>query len=620
MHHGAEGPETSTGGEASITACVTSEAIREQLDRILQSPRFAAAEKRGRLLRFLVESFLEGRSKGLKEYEVGKAVFGRSASYDPRLDPIVRVQVSNLRSKLREYYAGDGKDDPVLIEFPKGYIPRFELRPVLHIVKSSEPGIRAIRSTRSQRAEERRAAKTVAVLPFVDLSPGGDQEYFSDGVTEEIINALTQVRRVSVVARTSAFQFKGKTADVRQIGTQLNAHAVLEGSIRKEGDQLRVLARLTSVETGYVLWSDAFDRKMQDISVVPEEIAKAIIKTLEIRFGRSQQQRLARSVYKGNVELHDLYLRGLYYCNRQTEEALKMGASIFEQIIVQDPSYALAFSGLAHCYLSLGLSGSVAPKDVMPKASAVAKKALELDNTLAEAYTSLGSVKAVYDWEWAEARKMFQRAIHFNPGYATAHELYAVLSLSPTGRLQEAIDELQQAIRLDPLSVVMNSGLAWLAYLAQRPDEAIAQCQKTIDLDPSFYRVYGVLGLACAEKGMYPEAIRNLKKARELAGDATYVAQILSGLAYVNALSGKHDEARQYIEELESRARQGYMSPFWTAMAYVGLNQRKQAFAWLEKACEIHDPWLFVFPNLPIAAPLKADPRYHELLHRLNLA
>jgi TolB-like protein len=296
MNEGAKRSETPLGGEASITAGVTSEGIREQLDRILQSPRFADAEKRKLLLRFLVEAFVEGRSKGLREYEVGRAVFGRPASYDPRLDPIVRVQLSNLRSKLREYYAGDGKDDPVRIEFLKGYVPRFERRPVLPNVKNNQPGVRAIRSARAQRAEERRAAKTVAVLPFVDLSPGGDQQYFCDGVTDEIINALSQVRQANVVARTSAFQFKGKSMDVRQIGTQLNSHAVLEGSIRKkEGDLLRVLARLTSVETGYVLWSDAFDRKMQDVFSVQEEIAKAIINALDVRFGRSLQERLSRS-------------------------------------------------------------------------------------------------------------------------------------------------------------------------------------------------------------------------------------------------------------------------------------------------------------------------------------
>jgi serine/threonine-protein kinase len=620
MNQGAEEPGMPSGSEASITSGVTSEGIREQLDRILQSPRFATAEKRGLLLRFLVESFLEGRSEGLKEYEVGRAVFGRPASYDPRLDPIVRVQVSNLRSKLREYYASDGKDDPVLIEFPKGYIPRFELRPVLDIVKSNEPGIPAIRSTRPQRAGERRAAKTVAVLPFVDLSPGGDQEYFCDGVTEEIINALSQVRQASVVARTSAFQFKGKNADVRQIGAQLNARAVLEGSIRKDGDLLRVLARLTSVETGYVLWSHAFDRKMQDVCAVQEQIAKAIINALQIRFGPSQQERLSRSIYKANVELHDLYLRGRYYWNKRTEEALNKSVTIFQQIIAQDPSYSLAFSGLADCYVSLGLADRTAPKEVMPKASAAAKKALELDKSLAEAYASLGSVKAVYDWEWAEAQKMFRRAIHFNPSYATAHQLYAGLALSPTGRLQEAIDELQEAIRLDPLSLIVNADSAMLAYFARRPEEAIAQCRKTIDLDPGFFRTYWVFGLACAEKGMYPEAIQNLEKARELVGDATFAAQILSGLAHVHALSGKPDEARKYIEELELRARQEYMSPFWTAMAHVGLNQTKQAFTWLEKACDMRDPWLYALPNLPIAAPLRSDPRCHSLLHRMNLA
>jgi serine/threonine-protein kinase len=620
MNQGAKRPGTPLGGDATITDGVTSKSVREQLGRILRSPLFATAEKRRLLLRFLVERSLEGRGEGLKEYEVGREVFGRPASYDPRLDPIVRVQVSNLRSKLREYYAGDGKNDPVLIEFPRGYLPRIERRPILDIPKSSKPSIQAIHFARTAREGQRRAAKTVAVLPFVDLSPGGDQEYFCDGVTEEIINALSQIRQANVVARTSAFQFKGKNVDVRQIGTQLNAQAVLEGSIRKEGDLLRVLARLTSVETGYVLWSASFDRKTQDVPAVQEQIAKAIINALDIRFGRSQQQRLSRSIYKANLELHDLYLQGRYYWNRRTEEALRMGASIFQQIIAQDASYAPAFSGLADCYLSLGLSDTDAPKDVMPKASAAAKKALELDDTLAEAYTSLGSVKAVYEWEWTEAQKMFRRAVHFNPCYATAHHFHAVFSLSPTGSLQEAMDELQQAIRLDPLSLIVNTSLAWLVYLARRPDEAIAQCQKTIDLDAGFYRTYWVLGLACAEKEIYPEAIRNLEKARELAGGATFVAQNLSGLAHVHALSGKHDEARQYIQELESRARQEYISPFWTAMAHVSLNQRKQAFAWLEKACDIRDPWLYALPNLPIAAPLESDHRYRSFLHRINIA
>ncbi len=620
MDQGAKRPGIPPGGDASITAGVTSKGIREQLGRILQSPLFAAAEKRRLLLRFLVERFLEGRGDGLKEYEVGRGVFGRPASYDPRLDPIVRVQVSNLRSKLREYYAGDGKNDPVLIEFPRGYVPRIERRPILHILKSNKSSIQAIHSAHTPHEGHKRAAKTVAVLPFLDLSPGGDQEYFCDGVTEEIINALSQIKQVSVVARTSAFQFKGTHVDVRQIGTQLNAQAVLEGSIRKEGDLLRVLARLTSVETGYVLWSASFDRKIQDVSAVQEEVAKAIIKTLNIRSSRSQQQRLSRRTYKANAELYDQYLRGRFYWNRRTEEALRMGASIFQQIIAQDPAYAPAYSGLADCYLSLGLSDTDAPKDVMPKASAAAKRALELDDTLAEAYTSLGSVKASYDWEWTEARKMFQRAIHLNPGYATAHHYYAIFSLSPTGRLQDAIDELHQAITLDPLSLTVNTDTALLAYFAGRPDDAIAQCRKTIDLDPSFFRPYWLLGLAYAQSGIYPEAIRNLEKVRELAGGTTFMAQTLAGLAHVHAISGKHDEARKYIQELESRACQEYMSPFWIAMSHVALNQRKQVFTWLERACDMRDPWLFVLPNLPIAAPLESDHRYRSFLHRINIA
>jgi serine/threonine-protein kinase len=618
MNQGAKRPGTSRGSEASLPAGVTSKVVGEQLDRILRSPLFATAEKRSLLLRFLVESSLEGRSGGLKEYEVGRGVFGRPPSFDPRLDPIVRVQVSNLRSKLREYYAGDGKDDPLLIEFPKGYVAQFERRPVLHAVEDKQPKIQAIQSTRAAPGQ-RRAAKTIVVLPLVDLSPGNDQEYFCDGVTEEIINALAQVRGVCVVARTSAFQFKGKSVDVRQIGMQLNVRTVLEGSIRKDEDRLRVAARLTSVNTGSVLWAAAYDQKTQDVFAVQEQIATAIVKALEIRF-RVQQPRLLRRSYKSNVELYDLYLLGRYYWNRRTAESLKKSVSIFQQIIAKDASYAPAFAGLADCYLLLGLFDLVAPKDVMPKASAAAKKALELDGTLAEAYTSLGSVQALYDWEWTKARQTFRRAIHFKPGYTTAHVCYAMFSLSPTGSLPEAMDELQEAIRLDPLSLAVHTNSALLACFARRPDDAIAQCRKAIDLDPGFFRSYWVLGHAYAQKGIYPEAIRNFEKAHELVGNTTFVAQILSALAHVNELSGEHDQARQHIQELESRARQEPISPFWIAMAYVSLNLREQVFSWLEKACDERDPWLFVLPNLPIAAPLESDQRYRKLLQKMGLA
>jgi serine/threonine-protein kinase len=607
-------------GEGDITVDVPREAVRKQLDKILASPLFAAAERRSLLLRSAVEYVLEGHSERLKEYEVGRRVFGRPASWDPRLDPIVRVQVSNLRSKLREYYAGDGKDDPLLIEFPKGtYAPRFERRSVLRIIKDNQPGIEATPSVGAASIQTR-APATVIVLPFVDLSPGGDQEYFCDGVTEEIINALAKVRGMRVVARTSAFQFKGKHVDVRLIGAQMNVQAVLEGSIRKEGDRLRVVARVTSVDTGAVLCSTEYDRQVQDVFALQEEIAKALVDAFKLRLSEQQQQRLSRRHHKVDVEIYNLYLLGRYYWNRRTHEALTKGASTFQQIIAQDASYAPAYAGLADCYLLLGLSDLVAPLDVMPKASTAAKKALELDDTLAEAYTSLGSVRAVFDWEWAEARKMFQRAIHFNPSSAMAHHCYALFSLFPTGSLRAAIDEHQEAVRLDPLSLVLNTDSALMVCFAKRPDEAIAQCRKTIDLDPSFFRSYWVLGHAYAQKGIYPEAIQNFEKARELAGDTTFVAQILSGLAHVNALAGKRDQARQHIHELESRARQKYTSPFWVAMAYVGLDLREQVFSWLERALDARDPWLFTIPNMPLASPLESDRRYRSLLHRMNLA
>ncbi|MGO9241445.1 MAG: hypothetical protein ACLQBJ_11605 [Bryobacteraceae bacterium] len=620
MSQDAERPEIRTGSKGGMAPGLTREAISQQLNRILGSPLFAHAGKRTLLLRFIVEHALGDESERLKENEVGRQVFDRPVSYDPRLDPIVRVQVSNLRSKLREYYASEGKDDPLLIEIPRGaYLPRFERRSTLQIVESSQPESRPIRPARGQRGQ-RRGVKTIAVLPFVDLSPGGVRESLCDGVTEEIIDALAQLKQVHVVARTSAFQFKGKSVDVRQVGAQLNVQAVLEASLQREEDRLRVVARVTSVDTGFVLWSAEFDQQVQDVFTIEEEIANAIVKALKIKLGGSQQQRLSLCRYKANTELYELYLLGRYHWNRPTAEALQKSVAIFQQIIAQDASYAPAYAGLADSYLLLGLFDLVAPNEVMPKARAAAKKALELDDTLAAAYTSLGSVLALLDWQWAKAQRMYQRAIHFNPGYVPAHHYRALFILSSTRGLAEAMDELQKAIRLDPLSLVLNANSAAILWFAGRPDEAIAQCRKTIDLDPGYFRSYWVLGHAYEQKGMYPEAIRSLQKAQELAGDATFVAPLLSSLAYVHALSGNHDQARRYIQELESRARQKYISPFWIAMAYAGLDDRDQVFAWLERACDIHDAWLWLLPILPIIAPLKSHERYRALLHRIRLA
>jgi TolB-like protein/Tfp pilus assembly protein PilF len=592
--------------------------VREQLAKILESRLFVTAERRSRLLRFLVERSLESRGHGIKEHEVGIEVFSRPSSWDPRLDPIVRVQVGNLRSKLTEYYAGAGKDDPLLIEFPKGYIARFKPRPVLQ-TRSVRPDLHAIPSG-SVAKEKRKTAKTVAVLPFADLSPHHDQEYFCDGVTDEIINALSQSKQVRVVARTSSFRFKGKNLDVRRIGAQLNAGAVLEGSIRREGDRLRLVAHLTSVYTGYVLWSDEYDEPTPAVFSVQDRITRALVDALVGALNGARRHPPPRPSYRANVELYDQYLLGRFYLNKRTEEALQKSASLFQQIITRDASYAPAFAGLSECYRIRALIEAAPPGENMERARDAATKALALDNTLAEAHTSLGTVQALHDWQWSEAQKTFQRAIHLNPCSSFARHHYGLFSLGPSGKLQKAMDELREAVSLDPLSLIMRSDSAFMAHLAGKDDDAISQCRAAIDMDPGFFQPYMVLGKIYSQKGIYPEGIQYLQKGRELAGSETYVAPILATLALANERAGNHDQARQFVEELESPSRTGYVSPFWVGIAQFGVNATEQAFSWLQRACDLHDPWLFALPNSPIAAQFKSDDRYRALLRRMGLA
>jgi TolB-like protein len=598
--------------------------VRGQLAKILQSRPFATAERRSRLLRFLVERSLESGGHGIKEHEIGIEVFGRPSSWDPRLDPIVRVQVGNLRSKLMEYYAGDGTDDPLLIEFPKGYVAKFKPRPVLHTrpalrTRSVRPDLHAIPSG-SVAKEKRKTAKTIAVLPFVDLSPHHDQEYFCDGVTDEIINALAQSRQVRVVARTSSFQFKGKNLDVRRIGAQLNAEAVLEGSIRREGDRLRLLAHLTRVDTGYVLWSDAYDEPTPAVFSVQDRITSALVDALVGALNGARWQSSPRPSYRANVELYDQVLLAQFYMNKRTAEALQKSASLFQQVIARDASYAPAFAGLADCLCLRALIDVGPPGEIMAEAKDAAMKALALDGTLAEAHTSLGLVQALHDWQWSEAQKTFQRAIQLNPCSSIARHHYGLFCLGPLGRLTEAMDELREAVSLDPLSLTFRTSSAFLAYLAGKPDDAVEQCRLVAEMDAGFFLSYLVVGLAYTRKGMVPEAIQSFQKARELAGGATFLAPMLASLARANELAGKHDQARQFVEELESRSRAGYLPPFWVGVGHLGVNQTADALSWLERACDLHDPWLFVLRNLPIVAPLESDGRYRALLRRVGLA
>ena len=454
------------------------QAARRQLERVLASPGFSRNKRLGRFLQFIVEQHLEGKDGEIKESVIALEVFGRGPDHDPKQDSIVRTEATRLRARLGEYYLGKGKDDALVIELPKGgYAPVFRQATVEPAILKTAAGIQmetrktsdrknrltiaawigllavaalsglaVFRSTRKSSIP--RPEKSIAVLPFLDLSPTKDQEYFCDGMTDELISELARIDGLRVVARTSVFAFKGKPQDVRQIGNQLNVATVLEGSIRKDGDHLRITAQLISVPDGYHLWSESYDRELKDVFAVQKELSRSIAGALQVSLGGPP----AAVTDTSNLEAYNLYLLGRYHWSKRSEPELDAAVRDFEAAVQLDPTYARAYAGLADAYVQLSRWASRNPRETMPRARRYALRALELSESLAEAHTSLGAIHLFYDWDIAAARREYQKAIALNPGYVTAHWWYAFL-LMASGQLQDARRELDQALRLDPLSV-----------------------------------------------------------------------------------------------------------------------------------------------------------------------
>jgi TolB-like protein/Flp pilus assembly protein TadD len=455
--------------------------------------------------------------------------------------------------------------------------------------------------------------ESIAVLPFVNLSPDPENEYFSDGLTEELIDALTKVDGLHVAARSSAFMFKGKTEDIRKIGEQLNVKTVLEGSVRKAGTKLRVTAQLITIADGYHLWSESYNRDMADIFAVQEEIARTIVNTLKVKLVGEQDRPLVKCTTE-NLEAYQLYLKGRYFWNKRTEEGLKKGVEHFEQAIAKDPNYALAHVGLADCNNVLGALSYLHPKDAFSAAKLAAKRALELDESLSEAHASLAFVTFRYDWDWLQATKEFARALELNPNYPEAHHWYA-LYLLEMGQFDAALAEMNRAQELDPLSLVINANRGWILYCARQCDQAIEQCRKTLEMDPNFARAHLWLGQVYGQKGLYNEAIEELQKAN-LLDDSTL---ILARLGHVYAISGQRGAAQKVLGKLKEVSKRRYVSPVDTALIYFGLGEKEQAFEWLERAYEEHF-FDHVFLKVePMLDSQRSDPRYMELLKKMGL-
>lgn len=467
-----------------------------------------------------------------------------------------------------------------------------------------------------QRRRSRKTIDSLAVLPLVNASNDAEMEYFSDGITESIINNLSQLPKLRVVPRSTVFRYKGREVDPQAIGRELNVRAVFAGRVFQHGNSLVIKTELIDVEQESQLWGEQYRRKMTDIFELEEDISREISGKLRLRLSGEEKKRLVKR-YTENTEAYQLYLKGRYYTNKRTEEWIKKGIEYFQQATDTDPNYALAYAGLADAYAFLASStGGMPPRDTYPKAKAAAQKALLIDDALAEAHTSLGFFYLMYDWNFAEAEREFKRAIKLNPGYANAHDGYGFL-LKATARSEEAIRASRQAKKLDPLSLFTNVSLGWAYYFARDYERAIEQGRKALELEPRFDFAYWIVGLALAQRGRMDEAINALNQAVLLTGGGlTHEAH----LGYAYALSGKGEEARQVLADLEEIAKEKYVSAYYFAIIHLGLGEQELTFQWLERAFEERAGFLAFIKVEPMFDPLRSDARFSNLLERMGLA
>jgi eukaryotic-like serine/threonine-protein kinase len=455
---------------------------------------------------------------------------------------------------------------------------------------------------------------SVAVLPFVNSSGDPNTEYLSDGITESLINSLSQLPHLKVMSRDSAFMYKGKDTDARTVGQALGVRAVLKGHVMQRGDDLEISAELVDARDDSHIWGQQYSHKAADIFALQGELAKEMTSMLRMRLTGEDEKRMAKR-YTASPAAYQDYLKGRYWWNKRTNEGLNKGIEYFQQAIAKDPTYALAFAGIADSYSILSDNGFVVPKESFPKAKEAAQKALEIDDSLAEAHASLGLIKSDYEWDWSGAEREFQRAIELNPGYATAHHWYG-MDLWVMGRVEEAIAELKRALELDPLSLVTNRNLGLALFYARQYDQAIEQERKTLELEPNFVGAHENLGLAYIQKSMYKEGIEEFEKELVIRpGDSS----ALSGLGYAYAVAGRRQEAQKVLDRLNELSKQKYFPAVDRAIIYVGLGEKDKAFEWLKKSYEDRSLVLGDIKVHPIFDPLRSDPRFTDLLRRMNL-
>jgi TolB-like protein/DNA-binding winged helix-turn-helix (wHTH) protein/Tfp pilus assembly protein PilF len=601
----------------------------------------------------LLEILLERPGKVVTREELRSRVWADESFGD--FDQAVNIAIAKLRSAL-----GDSAENPRFIEtLPKrGYrfiadvsvvdadarpkrpepapgdlpapglgpklpgaglamVPKRRLRPTPRVIVALVLGlsltILAVWLLRS-RGPAPTGIRSLAVLPLDNLSGEASQNYFADGMTDELITDLAQISALRVISRTSVMVYKGARKPLPQIARELNVDAVVEGTVLRSGNQVRITAQLIEAATDKHLWSQSYEGELRDTLALQNRVASAIADQIRINL-TPQEQAAMKSVKAINPEAYESYLKGRYFWNKRTADGLRVALAYFNQAIEEDPKYAQAYSGLADTYALLGdwQWAVMTPKEAFPKAKAAAIKALELDSGLGEAHNSLAFLLDGFDWDLDSGGKEFRRAIELNPGYATAHHWYA-WHLSLLGRYDEAIAEMRKAENLDPLSLIINADLAELLVLAHSYDESIRQSRKTIEMDPNFALAHNQLAQAYLQKHMYEEAVAELQKAVELSGGSP---TCIANLARAYVASGQRNEALKLLSELKKRSNPGYSNASEIAMIYASLGDRDQAMNWLEKGYqERFNPGVLLRPGFD---PLRSDARFQKLVHSIGL-
>jgi len=583
----------SRSSAAASPAPQVDDAVRAHLDRILASPTFQQGDRLKRFLKFIVLEAIAGRRHELKEYVIGVQVFGKEESFDPRTDPIVRVQARRLRAKLVRYYREEGRADELVIELPKGgYAPVFKQRDAPVLIKRSVATALVSRNT-------------VAVLPFADYSVEHDLAYFCRGLRDEIVHHLASFPSLRILA----------SDEPRVTGDKTDAAMIISGSVRRSANRLRLTAQLIDGATGCYIWSESVDAALDDPFPAQEQVANAIVARIEPELGDHRSTSPSRRPNE-NLAAHNLYLQGRYYLNQRTEEGLRKALDFFEKALIEDAEFAAAHAGLSDAYGLLTHYGVFAPAEAWAKAAASAAAAVMLDANSAEAHTSLAHMKATQDWDWAGAEREFQRAISLDSRCATSHHWYAMSCLAPLGRLDEALDEILVAQALDPVSSIVARDLAVIHFYRRDFETALEQCDHTIELNPHFAPAYWILGVIQEQRKDFDESAAAFQRAVHL---SPQTPRMHGALGRTFALAGRKKHALEVLQKLEAYATGRYVSPLEFAWIQFALGNTDVGFKWLQKALEDRSFDLISLKVDPRFDPLKDDPRFHSIARRMGV-